>query len=119
MKKIIKLSLVQSAHDCSDGGLFVTLAESSFQNQFGFTISSAPSVRKDAFLFGEGQGRVVVTLPEDKRDAFTEFKKNTETSMILLGHVTKGKIQIDLQAFGFIDEARDIYMNALGAKIES
>ena len=45
--------------------------------------------------------------------------KNTEVPIILLGHVTKGKLQIDLQAFGFIDEARDIYMNALGQKIEN
>jgi phosphoribosylformylglycinamidine synthase len=76
-------------------------------------------IRSDAFLFGEGQGRVVITLPEDKRDAFSEYKKSSDTNIILLGHVTKGKMQIDLQPFGFIDEARDIYMNALGAKIES
>ena len=60
-----------------------------------------------------------MTLPETQRDAFNHFMKNTEVPIILLGHVTKGKLQIDLQAFGFIDEARDIYMNALGQKIEN
>jgi len=119
VKTLIDQNLINAAHDVSDGGLYVTLIEMGLTRGLGFDIETDMDVRTDAFLFGEGQGRVVVTLPEDKRDAFTEFKKTTETSMILLGHVTKGKIQIDLQAFGFIDEARDIYMNALGAKIES
>jgi len=119
VKELIDLELINAAHDVSDGGLFVTLVEMGFPRGLGFDIETDMDIRADAFLFGEGQGRVVVTLPEEKRDAFNEFKKSTDTNIILLGHVTKGKMQIDLQAFGFIDEARDIYMNALGAKIES
>jgi phosphoribosylformylglycinamidine synthase len=119
VKELIDLKLINAAHDVSDGGLFVTLVEMGFPRGLGFDIETDMDIRADAFLFGEGQGRVVVTLPEENRDAFNEFKKSTDTNIILLGHVTKGKMQIDLQAFGFIDEARDIYMNALGAKIES
>ena len=119
VQQLIHKNLINAAHDVSDGGLFVTLVEMGFPRGLGFDIETDMDIRTDAFLFGEGQGRVVVTLPEDKRDAFSEFKKSCDTSIILLGHVTKGKMQIDLQSFGFIDEARDIYMNALGAKIES
>ena len=119
VKELIDLELINAAHDVSDGGLFVTLVEMGFPRGLGFDIETDMDIRADAFLFGEGQGRVVVTLPEEKRDAFNEFRKSTDTNIILLGHVTKGKMQIDLQGFGFIDEARDIYMNALGAKIES
>lgn len=119
VQQLIHKNLINAAHDVSDGGLFVTLVEMGFPRGLGFDIETDMDIRTDAFLFGEGQGRVVITLPEDKRDAFSEFKKSCDTSIILLGHVTKGKMQIDLQSFGFIDEARDIYMNALGAKIES
>ena len=119
VQDLIGQNLINAAHDVSDGGLFVTLVEMGFPRGLGFDIETDMDIRTDAFLFGEGQGRVVVTLPEEKRDAFSEFKKSCDTPIILLGHVTKGKMQIDLQAFGFIDEARDIYMNALGAKIES
>jgi phosphoribosylformylglycinamidine synthase len=119
VKALIAKELINAAHDISDGGLFVSLVEMGFPRGLGFDIETDMDIRADAFLFGEGQGRVVVTLPEEKRDAFSEFKKSCDTPIILLGHVTKGKMQIDLQAFGFIDEARDIYMNALGAKIES
>jgi phosphoribosylformylglycinamidine synthase II len=119
IKELIGQNLINAAHDVSDGGLFVTLVEMGFPRGLGFDIETDMDIRTDAFLFGEGQGRVVITLPEDKRDAFSEYKKSSDTNIILLGHVTKGKMQIDLQPFGFIDEARDIYMNALGAKIES
>jgi phosphoribosylformylglycinamidine synthase len=119
VQELIGQNLINAAHDVSDGGLFVTLVEMGFPRGLGFDIETDMDIRTDAFLFGEGQGRVVVTLPEEKRDAFSEFKKSCDTPIILLGHVTKGKMQIDVQAFGFIDEARDIYMNALGAKIES
>ena len=119
IKELIAQNLINAAHDVSDGGLFVTLVEMGFPRGLGFDIETDMDIRTDAFLFGEGQGRVVITLPEDKRDAFSEYKKSSDTNIILLGHVTKGKMQIDLQPFGFIDEARDIYMNALGAKIES
>lgn len=119
VKTLIAQDLINAAHDISDGGLFVSLVEMGFPRGLGFDIETDMDIRADAFLFGEGQGRVVVTLPEEKRNVFSEFKKSCDTPIILLGHVTKGKMQIDLQAFGFIDEARDIYMNALGAKIES
>ena len=119
VRKLIEDGLINAAHDVSDGGLFVTLVEMGLPRGLGFDIETDMEVRTDAFLFGEGQGRAVVTLPETQRDAFNHFMKNTEVPIILLGHVTKGKLQIDLQAFGFIDEARDIYMNALGQKIEN
>jgi len=119
VRKLIEDGLINAAHDVSDGGLFVTLVEMGMPRGLGFDIETDMDVRTDAFLFGEGQGRVVVTLPESQRDGFHNFMKNIEVPAILLGHVTKGKLQIDLQAFGFIDEARDIYMNALGQKIEN
>ena len=57
--------LLRSAHDCSDGGLAVTLAESSILGNVGFEGSAEVSGRLDASLFGEGQGRIVVSIPPD------------------------------------------------------
>ena len=118
IRAMINEGLINAAHDVSDGGLFVTLVEMGLPRGLGFDIETDMDVRTDAFLFGEGQGRVVVTLPEEKRDEFNTFWKDSPISVVLLGHVTKGKMQIDLKAFGFIEEARDIYMNALGQKLE-
>jgi phosphoribosylformylglycinamidine synthase len=119
VKDLIEGEFINAAHDVSDGGLFVTLTEMGIPRGLGFDIETDMDIRTDAFLFGEGQGRVVVTLPEEKRDQFNHYLKNVSVPVVLLGHVTKGKMQVDLKPFGFMDEARDIYMNALGQKIDN
>jgi len=59
----IKRGLINSAHDCSEGGLAVALAESCLANSLGF-ISSEWEIegRLDAALFGEAQSRIVVSI---------------------------------------------------------
>jgi phosphoribosylformylglycinamidine synthase len=57
--------LLLSAHDCSDGGLAVTVAESAMLGAQGFTGQVEFEGRLDAALFGEAQGRVVVSLVPD------------------------------------------------------
>ncbi|HXU25284.1 MAG TPA: phosphoribosylformylglycinamidine synthase subunit PurL [Tepidiformaceae bacterium] len=57
--------LLLSAHDCSDGGLAVTLAECAVLGGYGFAGLDELPGRLDAALFGEGQGRIVVSLVAD------------------------------------------------------
>ena len=118
IKGLINNTLVNAVHDCSDGGLFVTLAEMSFPRGLGFDIVTDSEIREDAFLFGESQGRVVVALSEDQEEAFIEFMLTTGVNFTLLGHVTKGKFVIDDEHFGFCHEAKDIFDNALAMKLE-
>jgi phosphoribosylformylglycinamidine synthase len=118
LKGLIKNKLVNAAHDCSDGGLFVTLAEMSFPRGLGFDIVSDSEVREDAFLFGESQGRIVVTISEEQEEDFIEFMLSTNVSFTLLGHVTKGKFNVDDDHYGFCEELKDIYDNALAIRLE-
>ena len=67
---LIENKLIESAHDVSDGGLLVTLAESAFPRGLGFSVNSDPSIRQDAFWFGEAQSRVVVSVDASKKAAF-------------------------------------------------
>src|SRR6478735_5501908 len=56
---LIKKQLILSAHDTSEGGLIVTLLESAFINNLGFSVTAAKQgSRKDAYWFGEAQSRV-------------------------------------------------------------
>jgi phosphoribosylformylglycinamidine synthase II len=119
VKGLITSKLINAAHDCSDGGLFVTLAEMSFPRGLGFDVVSDSEVREDAFLFGESQGRVVVTLPEDKEEDFIEYMIATGVNFTLLGHVTKGKFVVDDEHYGFCNELKDIFDNALAQKLEN
>jgi phosphoribosylformylglycinamidine synthase len=57
--------LLVSAHDCSDGGLAVTLAECSVLGNRGFEGGAEVSGRLDAALFGEAQGRIIVSMVPD------------------------------------------------------
>ena len=119
VKKLIKEKLVSSAHDVSEGGLFVALVEKGFPNELGFDITSDGEIRKDAFLFGESQGRIVVSVNENQEDEFVEFLSRLGIAFTLLGHVTKGKIVIDDEHFGFITDAKNIYNSALSDKMNN
>lgn len=116
---LIENGLINAAHDVSDGGLYVALVEMSLPQSLGFDIVTDSEIRPDAFLFGEGQGRVVVTVTEEVEPAFLEYMVENGVNMTLLGHVTKGKLQIDEEHYGFITEAAEIYNNALGAYLEN
>jgi len=109
VKTVIKHKLIESAHDCSDGGLFVCLAESAFQRNLGFDISSDKNIRTDAFLFGEGQGRVVVTVKKENEIALVDELKKLDVKFSKLGFVEGNEVTIDGQPYGSISEFKNLY----------
>lgn len=115
---LIKDHLINSAHDVSDGGLFITLVEAAMINGLGFDISTDDEIRIDAFLFGESQSRVVVTVTPSKVDRFIDFMRSQDFPFLLLGHVTKGEMRVDDYSLGFIYDARKVYMNHLESIME-
>ncbi len=114
IKQLIKQKLIASAHDVSDGGLYITLLESAMTNSFGFSIKTSPQLRKDAFLFGEAQGRVVVSVKPMHVDSFSEYMIDQKTPFSLLGHVNSELLLIDERSFGSIKQAKNEYNQALG-----
>jgi len=116
---LINNNQINAAHDVADGGLFVTLTEMSIPRELGFDIVTDSEVREDAFLFGEGQGRVIVTVDEDSEEEFIEAMVNSGVDFTLLGHVTKGKMMVDDEHYGFIKEAKKIFNEALAKQIEA
>ena len=115
--KLIRSGVIESAHDVSDGGLFLALLESAFTNNLGFEIVSSSEVREDAFLFGESPSRVVVSVTETGEDAFLDVLKDSTSPFILLGHVTKGRIAVDDRDFGNIEEYKQIYNSSLSDRL--
>jgi phosphoribosylformylglycinamidine synthase len=114
LKHMIQNNLINAAHDISDGGLWVTLAEMGMSSRLGFDIETPLEFRKDAFLFGESQSRVVVTVSERDKDAFLDFVLENKVPAMLLGHVTKGRFTIDGEEYGSVEEISEIYNNAIG-----
>jgi phosphoribosylformylglycinamidine synthase len=110
---IVDQKLVRSIHDVSNGGLFFTLLESAIPLDYGFDITTDAEVRKDAFLFGEAQGRVVVSVSPERQDDFVDFMVGKEMPFSILGHVTKGEIRVDDESYGYIDEMKTKFENRL------
>ena len=113
MLMLIRQGMINAAHDVSDGGLWTTLVEMGVPRGLGFDIVTDSEIRPDAFLFGEGQGRVVVTVNEDTENEFLDLLRASRVPFILLGHVTKGKLVVDDEPFGFIEDARKTYEEAI------
>lgn len=105
---------IQSAHDISDGGLFISLLESAMPRGLGFSMESDPDIRKDAFFFGEGQGRVVVSVNAEQKLAFLAYMAEEDFPCRLLGRVTaEAELQIDGASWGSLNEYRSIYQGKL------
>ena len=117
--ELIRSGSIQSAHDISNGGLFITLLESAFTNNLGFEIVSSSEVREDAFLFGESPSRVIVSVTETGEDAFLDILNKRKTPFMLLGHVTKGRIVVDDKNFGKIQDYKVIYNQSLSNDLEN
>jgi phosphoribosylformylglycinamidine synthase II len=114
VKTIIKERVIQSAHDCADGGLFITLLESAMTNGLGFDISSDEEIRKDAFLFGEAQSRVIVSVKKSDEDKFIDLMMASRAEFEYLGDVTGKEMIIDEKSYGTVAEAKELFDNALG-----
>jgi phosphoribosylformylglycinamidine synthase len=114
--ELINSKLIQSAHDISEGGLFTTLLESAAQNGKGFAIDYKAGIRKDAFLFGEAQSRVVVSVSADKVAAFESALGNHPFEK--LGTVTPGNILVGGEDWGNVTTWKDAYDTAIEKELK-
>jgi phosphoribosylformylglycinamidine synthase II len=113
IKELIKSKVIASAHDVADGGLYIALLESSMPLGLGFDIATDAEIRKDAFLFGEAQGRVVVSVSPEEQDRFTELMATSEVEYTMLGTVTNGFLNVDEELYGHVTDIKLVYDNVL------
>ncbi|MEZ2334896.1 phosphoribosylformylglycinamidine synthase subunit PurL [Mucilaginibacter sp. RCC_168] len=113
IKGLIKHRVIESAHDVADGGLYIALLESSMPNGLGFDIETDDDIRKDAFLFGEAQGRVVVTVAPEEQERFIEFMATSDVEFSLLGTVNNGFLNVDEVPFGHVTDLKMVHSNVL------
>lgn len=113
IKELIKHRVIESAHDVADGGLYIALLESSMPNGLGFDIETDDAIRKDAFLFGEAQSRVVVTVAPEEQERFVEFMATSDVEFSLLGTVNNGFLNVDEEPFGHVTDLKMVHSNVL------
>jgi phosphoribosylformylglycinamidine synthase len=88
---------LQSAHDVSDGGLAVTLAESCFaSSSLAAQISLASKEPDEAALFGERGARAIVSVTPENLAAARRIAAQYEVAVVEVGRVTRGEFRIEL-----------------------
>ncbi len=114
---LIKEKLIASAHDISEGGLAITLLESGFHSNLGFQVLAEEGIRKDAFWFGEAQGRVVVSINENQLEGFKQTALATQISITDLGKVSSGAITVNGTDWGTIADWKNKYNTAIEKRL--
>lgn len=120
VRDLIRASLVESAHDCSEGGLAIALAESCFNpaRLFGADVDCSCRPMGDAptVLFNESQSRIIVSVAPEKLDNALALLQERDVPFQQLGKVGGGALQIriDEQSFRWsISEIYDEWWNAI------
>lgn len=117
VKQIIRKKLIQSAHDVSEGGLFICLLESAMPLQLGVNITVETNGRLDAMLFGEAQSRIVVSVNPQHKSAFEALIAESNVPFKQIGTVQGKHIAVNQIDFGSVDSYAHIYNNAIAEKL--
>jgi phosphoribosylformylglycinamidine synthase len=111
--------LLRSAHDCSDGGLGVTLAESAIIGGVGFAGSLPEADRWDAALFGEAPSRVVVSCLPEHATEVTRQAARSGVPATLLGTTGGERMTLDNLLDEPVTALSDSYEGGLDRALES
>ncbi|UCH12139.1 MAG: phosphoribosylformylglycinamidine synthase subunit PurL, partial [Candidatus Omnitrophota bacterium] len=121
----IESGIIKSAHDCSEGGLAVTLAESCISNKnrmLGASIKLDEAIRKDAVLFGEAPSRIVVSAGRDNLASLETIAKKHSIPYKVLGNVGGDNLAISCGQVMAIDlpltTLSDTWRNAIPSRLQ-
>lgn len=92
---MIEGGFLASAHDCSLGGLALTLAESCLANGLGAEVELKSDLRSDCFLFGETQSRIVVSISPTHYEKFREAALGEGILFQYIGIVKGNRLKIN------------------------
>jgi phosphoribosylformylglycinamidine synthase len=99
--RLIRDGLVQSAHDCAEGGLAVALAEcciSRSDEPVGAVVQlSVGGLRRDAVLFGESQSRIIVSVRPERLDRVMTLLRDAAVPAAMIGTVGGNRLVIRLE----------------------
>ncbi|UCC91479.1 MAG: phosphoribosylformylglycinamidine synthase II, partial [Candidatus Aenigmatarchaeota archaeon] len=124
----IESGIINSAHDCSEGGLAVTLAESCITNQnrmFGAKIKldelKSDKIRLDEILFGESPSRIVISLNKDNLSALEQIAEKHSVPYHVMGEVGGENLVIQYKGKNIIglslEKLNDVWRDAIPSRV--
>ena len=105
--------LLSSAHDLSEGGLAVALAESCLQGGMGARVEMAGDLKPYVLCFSESQGRALVSVPPDRLAALRNIASGLGVPLAVLGRTGGDSLVVEGVLSLSLEEMRDVYENSL------
>lgn len=116
----VKQGLINSAHDCSEGGLAVALAECCLGPDgpgYGARITLAGDMRVDGLLFGESSARIVVSLEETSLSSLKAIAEKHRVPVQVMGVVTGNRLMIGRWVDLRVEKIGKVYVRSLEARL--
>jgi phosphoribosylformylglycinamidine synthase subunit PurL len=116
--EMAQIEILDSAHDCSDGGIAVALAESGFAKTIGMSVDlTSQGLPPEFVLFGEDASRVVISCGRDKVSAIRQVAVKYGIAAELIGETAPEHMKIRLDGRAVVSapvsELREAYEGAL------
>jgi len=113
VRRMIRQDLVKSAHDCSEGGIAVALAESAIAGDIGATVVLDDDLADHASLFSETQSRIVITCAPDDAEKVLEELNHARVPYSVIGEVGGDRLIIDNAIDLPVHECARVHQGAL------
>ena len=110
-RELIQRGFISSAHDCSEGGLAIAVAESCFSpgcQTLGATLTLESTLRNDTLLFGETQSRIVISFPEERINEIEDLAIAFSVDFSLIGKVGGSHFTIMVNGNEIIKQEIDV-----------
>jgi len=119
--------LLQSAHDCSDGGLAVALAESSFSSlnrpAFGVEVELQSHLATPSLLFSESPSRIIISFASSDEQAIRDIAASHDSPYTVIGRVAGDALRITANEKVVVNEAvsrlESVWRSALPRKLQA
>ena len=119
--ELIQKGLIQSAHDCSEGGLAIAVAESCFtapEEALGAKLELESTLRGDTLLFGESQSRIVISFPEELTEQIENLALSYHVDFSLIGVTGGSQFTVSINGQEYIkqeiESIKNIWKTSLG-----
>jgi len=113
---LIENGLIKSAHDVSDGGILVAVAECCIINQekpIGATVNIPVKTRKDFSFFSESQSRIIVSVDKSKKESFETLTSKFFTPYNYIGETGGKNLKINEEINFSLDQLMELYYSSI------
>ncbi len=124
--KLADEMLINSAHDCSDGGLTVTIAESCFsslgRDAIGASIALSGNISKEAVLFGESPSRIIISVHPESIEKVRQTAESEDCPFEVIGTVEGSRLNISIGDESLsvaVSEMEAIWRSALEGRLDT